>query len=69
MSEVLALQNLSCTSSPLLKRKISSNYYSTDTIASTLGLDKSIIFRVLQIFIPDCKIPYSSHPSKLSGYA
>jgi len=43
---------------------MSSNYYSIDTI----GLDKSIVSQVLQDLIPDCKFPYSSHPSKLSDY-
>jgi len=62
----LALQNLSCTLSSLLRRKMSSNYYSIDTIASALSLDKSIVSQVLQDLIPDCKFPYSSHPSKLS---
>ena len=47
---------------------MSSNYYSIDTIASALGLDKSIVSQVLQNLVPDCKFPYSSHPSKLSDY-
>jgi len=47
---------------------MSSNYYSIDTIASALHLDKSIVSQVLQDLIPDCKFPYSSHPSKLSDY-
>jgi len=47
---------------------MSSNYYFIDTIASALGLDKSIVSQVLQDLISDCKFPYSSHPSKLSDY-
>jgi hypothetical protein len=65
----LALQNISCTPSAFLRKKMSSNSYSIDTIASALGLDKSIVSRVLQNLIFSCKIPCSSHLSKHSDYA